>query len=89
MVIPLWSILIPYGLILLIFVVFSVFNLYHLFKFGFLNFSSVLFTLIFLFVSAALLLWTYQKLEFIDWYQPLYIFDGLPAIQFGPGTIMQ
>lgn len=83
MVFPLWSILIPYFLILIAFVIFSLVNLSNLIRFGFWNFASGLFVLVYLFISAALLLWTYQHLQGIDWQQPLYIFYSPSAGQYG------
>jgi hypothetical protein len=86
MVLPLWLVLIPYGLILATFLLFSFFNLWHLFHFGFFTFSSALFVLAYLFISAALLLWTYQSLKEVDWSQPLYSLEHLS--QFNPPEIL-
>jgi hypothetical protein len=88
MTFSLWLTLIPYGLILVVFVLFSFFNLFHLLRYGFWNFQSALFVLVYLFVSAALLLWTYQALANTDWSYPLYSAEGLPNIQFGPEGVL-
>lgn len=86
MALPLWLILIPYGLVLVFFVVFSLFNIFHLVHYGFWKFSSALFVLCFLFISAAWLLWTYQALVDTDWQIPLTEISD--TLNFGPENIL-
>jgi len=86
MILPLYLILIPYGLVLAVFVVFSLFNLFHLVRYGFWNFHSALFVLIYLFISAALLLWTWQVLADTDWSMPLTEIGS--TLDFGPENIL-
>lgn len=86
MTLPLYLILLPYGLILAIFVLFSLFNIFHLVHYGFWKFSSALFVLCYLFVNAAWLLWTYQALADIDWSMPITQISD--TIDFGPESIL-
>lgn len=87
MILPLWSLLIVYGVILFIFVLFTLLNIVHILRYGFWNFPSALFVLTYLFLTAVLLLWTYQVLIEVDWFQPLYIIESIPNFQAGPSTI--
>lgn len=66
---PLYIILIPFAIIVLLFVVFAFFNLYHLFSYGFLSFYSFLITFIFLGMTVLILFITYQLALPLDWMQ--------------------
>lgn len=76
MTIPLWALLIPYGIILVLFVFFTLMNLYHLVRFGFLTFGSVIFFLMFAGASAFVLVTAWQGLGSVDWNQPLFNFGN-------------
>lgn len=81
MTIPLWALLIPYGLVAALFVIFSFFNLYHLIRFGFITFGSALFFLIYLGASAIILMVTWSSLQGIDWSMPFFSFQNGVGIE--------
>lgn len=76
MTIPLWALLIPYGIILVLFVFFTLMNLYHLVRFGFFTFGAVMFFLMFTGASAFVLMTAWQSLGSVDWNQPLFNFGN-------------
>lgn len=69
--ISLYTFLIVYGALVLIFLIFAIINLLHLFAFGFLNFESFFMTFIFLGGIILILFITYKLGLKIDWSQTL------------------
>ncbi|MFA5029844.1 MAG: hypothetical protein WC518_03860 [Patescibacteria group bacterium] len=66
-----------YLLVLLFFLVYSLFNIYHLIRFGFLSLVNVLMIILYIILSAAFIIFSFQLLLAIDWQQPLLQIDGL------------
>ena len=76
MVFKLSILLIPYLLFLLLWLIFSLVAVYHMIKFGFKNFTTFFTTFIFVAVSLALLVVSYNFLIQIDWDASVSIFQG-------------
>ena len=76
MVFKLSILLIPYLLFLLLWLIFSLVAVYHMMKFGFKNFTTFFTTFVFVAVSLALLIISYNFLIQIDWDISVSILEG-------------
>lgn len=81
--IPLWSLLVFYGVFLLFFVIYSLFNLYHLLRFG--TFGIGLFGITALFIggTAVLLTVSFAMLSTFDWSADVRVSDYLQEGESG------
>jgi hypothetical protein len=64
---PLWILLFPYALFLLVFGVFSLIDLYHAIRFRSGGFSAFLLTVFYLAGTASILYLSYLMLSTLDW----------------------
>ena len=74
---PLYYFLTTYFLFLLIWSIFSLVAIYHVLRFGFLNFTTLASTLIFIAVSAMLLIYSYNFINQIDWNLNVSLWQGV------------
>lgn len=74
MEIPIIVFLLLYLMIMTFFVLFSIFLLYHAFRFGVANMVNMATILMYLGVSALLLIFSYVYISQVDWSQNLVIF---------------
>lgn len=72
MVIPLWIILILWGIFVGATAILSLVNLFHILHYGFWTFKSALFSLIYYGVVIIILYWAWGELSQFDWNQPLF-----------------
>lgn len=76
MALPLWIILIPLALVLVLYVAFSIVDLIHLFQFGSFTFLSFVVTFCYLGGTAIIAAAAYTALQPVDWAQPLFAFSS-------------
>ncbi len=74
MVIPLWVLLVPVGLIVLLVAAFAGINVVQVHRFGFLSIVALLVLLLFLAVAGLIAFQTLQALPGVDWNAPLFTF---------------
>ena len=79
--IPLFVILIPFAIFLLMWLIMVLFNLYHVFRYGFGDITLFVGTFIFICISVLILFYAAQFLLPVDWQEPLFNFGNLlPSI---------
>jgi len=66
-----------YLIMVLLFFIFSFFIVYHLLRFGYFNMGSLVLVIVFIAVSAMILIFSWQQLSKVDWNQPIEISSGL------------
>jgi len=66
---PLYLLLIPYGILVAVFFILALINIYHMIVYGFLSFSSTFMTFIFLVGTIIIFYATYALAADIDWMQ--------------------
>ncbi|MBI2552495.1 hypothetical protein HYW17_04325 [Candidatus Uhrbacteria bacterium] len=78
MTIPLWFILVLWGIFIGFTVLLSLVNLFHILHYGFWTFKSALFSLFYYGAVIIILYWAWTELGSFNWNQPLVTF-GIPA----------
>ena len=73
MSLPLAIILIPYGVIVLVFAIVALLNVYHLIHYSATSKTSLAFTFIFLAGTAVIAFLTWQAVGGVDWQTPISI----------------
>lgn len=71
MIIPLWILLVPAAIIVVLSIVFALVNLLQIVRFGFLSGTAIVAFCIFLGVASIIALQTWGALVGVDWNQPL------------------
>jgi len=56
-----------YLAVILFFIVYSLFNIYHLIRFGFFSLTNILVMILYIIVSALLLMYSFELLMPVDW----------------------
>ena len=56
-----------YLAVVLFFIVYSLFNIYHLIRFGFFSLTNILVMILYIIVSALLLMYSFELLMQVDW----------------------
>lgn len=74
---PLYYFLITYFIFLLIWSILSLVAIYHVLRFGFLNFATLVSTLIFIIVSTVILIYSYNFINQIDWNLNVSLWQGV------------
>jgi len=74
---PLWLLLIPFGLGILLFVLYGFFNIYHLLRFATYSFGSYVITTLFIGGSVILLAISYSFISGLDWTTTFNLTDFL------------
>ncbi len=82
--IPLFVLLIPYGLFLLIFLFFALVNLFHLLRFSPLNLLTFFATFLFLAGTTLILTTSYNYLITINWSQVIDLLPNFSAPTYAP-----
>lgn len=75
MIIPLYALLIIYGIFLIIFFTFFTINFFHILLTGTTTLSSFIITFIIIALSTLTVYGTWYYLQNIDWQQPLFTID--------------
>ena len=83
MAIPLWIILVLWGIFVGFTVLLSLVNLFHILHYGFWTFKSALFSLFYYGTVIIILYWAWLELGNFDWNQTLFTF-GLPDFSKPP-----
>ncbi len=76
MTFPLYFLLFPYLLFLLVWMFFSLTAIYHILRFGFKNFITIFMAMLYVGVSAWILLVSYNYIKQIDWDLQISILKG-------------
>jgi len=80
---PLWSLLIPFGVVVALFIFTAFFNVYNLVRFDATNGTSFIATFAFLAGASLVLFLTHRELKGVDWQTPIVI--GAPQSAYsGP-----
>ncbi len=77
LIIPLWILLVPYGLFAAFFILWSLFNVYHLLRFGVASYSLSLLMVIYLAGTSALIFFSASLLLRFDWTVTINLTDIL------------
>lgn len=72
MIIPLWTILIIWGVFIAATVFLSLINLFHILHYGFWTFKSAVFSLLYYGTVIIVLYWTWGQLGNFDWNQAIF-----------------
>jgi len=83
MIIPLWYLLAPYVVILLVAALFFIFNIFHIVKFGIGIVRSTLVTMLYIAFFGGTTIFTIQLLLRLDWTQTIEvgsIFTTIPTL---------
>ncbi len=83
---PLYYLLLPYALFLIIWGLLGLVGIYHLVRFGFRHIGLVLIVLLYLGGSAFILQISYQMLAPLDWQQSISAFTSMPSALPSFGT---
>lgn len=72
MIIPLWTLLLVWGLFVGFVILLSLVNLFHLLHYGFWTFKSALFAFFYYGAVIIILFWAWRELGQFDWSQTLF-----------------